>query len=443
MVKTFVLSKLNHLFLALPSPDLQFQKTIEELCFKFIWSNKPDKINRNTLMLDKKLGGLKMVNILHFEKSLKITWFRKLLRQTDTPWNKLFQVTFEKQLEKFIKLGPEYILKVNKTISNPFWNNVLEAAYGVLEQQTFLNSEQILTTPLWYNSKLLSDQLFIPDWYRKGIFLISDILDTDGQIMSLEMLEIMYGISFKNFLHHLSVKVKCRQFLKNNNFVNTRLLRPSIPNHIRILYRSNKGAKDFYKHMCTHRKNTHPMKTKWNNNLNLNIDTKTWQDVFKVCFYTSNDNNLVWFQLRILYRILGTNSYLHKIGITPSPICRKCKDATETLTHIFTECPSVKVFWGKIQNHVKENINFNLHLSNFDIMLGQLLFHQNTIPVNSLILLTKKYIFDCIKSNTSLYLDGLITRLKEFYKEEKLLAILKDKLCEFQKKWETWKPLVE
>ena len=123
------------------------------------------------------------------------------------------------------------------------------------------------------------------------------------------------------------------------------------------------------------------MKTRWNNNLNLNIDDKTWQDVFKVCFYTSNDNNLVWFQLRILYRILGTNSYLNKIGITPSPICRKCNEATETLTHIFTECPSVKVFWGKIQNHVKENINFNLHLNNFDIMLGQLLFHQNTIPI--------------------------------------------------------------
>ena len=55
VVKTFILSKLNQLFLASPSPDLQFQKTIEELCFKFIWSNKPDKINRNTLMLDKKL----------------------------------------------------------------------------------------------------------------------------------------------------------------------------------------------------------------------------------------------------------------------------------------------------------------------------------------------------------------------------------------------------
>ena len=108
-------------------------------------------------MLDQKLGGLKMVNIENFEKSLKTTWFRKLLRQTDTPWNKLLKVTFEKQLEKFIKLGPEYILKINKTISNHFWNNVLEAAYGVLKQQTFLNSEQILTTPVLYNRKLLSD----------------------------------------------------------------------------------------------------------------------------------------------------------------------------------------------------------------------------------------------------------------------------------------------
>ena len=442
VVKTFILSKLNHLFLALPSPDHQFQKTFEDLCFKFIWSNKPDKINRKTLMLEKQIGGLKMVNLKKFEKSLKTTWFRRLLRQTDTPWVKLFQVTFEKKLDKFVKLGPQYILKVNNTISNQFWNDVFKAAYGVLEHQVPLNSKEILTTPLWYNSKLLND-LFLSDWFRRGIFLISDILDSDGNIMSLEMLEHLYGIKHKNFLNYLSVKGKCSQFLKNNDFVNESLLRPNIPNHVRILYRSEKGTRDIYKHISTTKTNTHPMKVKWNRDLNLFINDITWRDIFKVCFYTSNDNYLVWFQLRILYRILGTNSYLNKIGLSPSSFCRNCKNDTETLMHIFTECPSVKLFWGKIQNHVKEYLNFDLNLSNVDIILGYLLFHQHRIPINALILVTKKYIFDCIRYNTGLHLDRLIRKLQQYYVEEKLLAVLKDKYSEFNKIWERWKPLFE
>ena len=111
--------------------------------------------------------------------------------------------------------------------------------------------------------------------------------------------------------------------------------------------------------------------------------------------------------------------------------------------HIFTECPSVKLFWGKIQNHVKEYINFSLNLSNVDIISGYLLFHQNRIPINALILVTKKNIFDCTRYNTGLYLDRLIPKLKQYYAEEKLLAILRDKYSEFNKIWERWKPLFE
>ena len=38
---------------------------------KFIWSSKPDKINRATLSLDKTLGGLSMINLKNFLISLK------------------------------------------------------------------------------------------------------------------------------------------------------------------------------------------------------------------------------------------------------------------------------------------------------------------------------------------------------------------------------------
>ena len=73
VVKTFILAKLNHLFLGLPNPTPQLLKKIEDLCYKFLWSNKPDKINRNIVTLDGQSGGLNMVNIKLFIKCLKTT----------------------------------------------------------------------------------------------------------------------------------------------------------------------------------------------------------------------------------------------------------------------------------------------------------------------------------------------------------------------------------
>ena len=79
IIKTFLLSKLNHLFLVLPDPHEGYIKEINDIFFKFIWSSKPDKINRQTIVLDKKLGGLKMFNLKYFITSLKVSWIRRLL----------------------------------------------------------------------------------------------------------------------------------------------------------------------------------------------------------------------------------------------------------------------------------------------------------------------------------------------------------------------------
>ena len=71
IVKTFLMSKLNHLFQSLPTPGQYWLKQLEGMLFKFIWSNMPDKINRQVVTLDKKQGGLQMPDLKLFIKSLK------------------------------------------------------------------------------------------------------------------------------------------------------------------------------------------------------------------------------------------------------------------------------------------------------------------------------------------------------------------------------------
>ena len=88
---------------------------------------------------------------------------------------------------------PEYIAELNNNI-NKFWNNFFESAYDILKHQQLLTSEQILTTPLWYNKTLSNETFYIFQWYSKGIRSISDVLDDNGHFRSLDMMKYLYNL---------------------------------------------------------------------------------------------------------------------------------------------------------------------------------------------------------------------------------------------------------
>ena len=115
IVKTFLVAKLIHLFTCLPNPDEAYIKEINDLFFNFVWSSKPDKINRHTIMLDKKLGGLKMINIKDFIISLKVSWIRRLFIASEKSlWINLFEKNFNVSVSKAINFGSGFAQVLKK-----------------------------------------------------------------------------------------------------------------------------------------------------------------------------------------------------------------------------------------------------------------------------------------------------------------------------------------
>ena len=51
VIKTFLLSQLNHIFLTLRNPPPELLKEINTLLFKFLWDNKHDKLKRDHVAL--------------------------------------------------------------------------------------------------------------------------------------------------------------------------------------------------------------------------------------------------------------------------------------------------------------------------------------------------------------------------------------------------------
>jgi Reverse transcriptase (RNA-dependent DNA polymerase) len=78
VIKTLALPKLNHLILGLPNPDSDTIKSIQNIFFKFIWNNSPDKVKRSIMTQDYENGGIRVVNVEYFMKALKTTWLRRL-----------------------------------------------------------------------------------------------------------------------------------------------------------------------------------------------------------------------------------------------------------------------------------------------------------------------------------------------------------------------------
>ena len=85
IVKTIGISKLIYSASALPVPDHYVQE-INKLIFNFIGAGKPPKIERNTIIGEKKNGGLKMCDFKIMEKSLKITWVNRIQDESPASW---------------------------------------------------------------------------------------------------------------------------------------------------------------------------------------------------------------------------------------------------------------------------------------------------------------------------------------------------------------------
>ena len=89
---------------------------------------------------------------------------------------------------------------------------------------------------------------------------------------------------------------------------------PTIPQHIQLLFRSQKGIGDFLFELTYQNNVKHTCISTWLKQLNLALNHQTWKTIFHIAHKTINDNYYKWFQLRLIHRILGVNNYLFKIS---------------------------------------------------------------------------------------------------------------------------------
>ena len=123
VIKSLLISKFKHLFLALPNPWESFLKELSNIFNEFIWNGKP-KIKQSILEKDYEEGGLKMTYIRAFMEALKTTWIRRLILK-DGGWSEIIKTNID--MNKVYHCGKHYFENISRTCKNNFWKETFMA----------------------------------------------------------------------------------------------------------------------------------------------------------------------------------------------------------------------------------------------------------------------------------------------------------------------------
>ena len=157
-----------------------------------------------------------------------------------------------------------------------------------------------------------------------------------------------------------------------------------------------------------------------------------WLKIFKICFNTIKDNDIIWMQYRILYRILGTKDYLFKLKLASDGICNLCKNGSQTILHLITSCEIVKNFWAEVKDYIKSKVAMDLSIDKFDLIFGSL-SRSSCIPINTTYLVAKLYLFRTSRSNLQPSVKHFFAYFNTKYLEQEYIAKLESKHNQFVK----------
>ena len=204
ILKSLAFSKIIYQCGVITSPP-KFIEHINDLAFKFVWHNKPEKIKRKTLISDYESGGLKMLDVDSFLKAQKAMWVKRLLEPGKASWKAvpclyldelLGLDTFKCNLNcvEKPKNFPGFYWQIIKS-----WNEVKDLTK--CEETPF----EIRRECIWLNKNITINKEAIKwtDWHDKGINIIHDIVNEDGTFLSNIEIEEKYDVKCDVFKYNI------------------------------------------------------------------------------------------------------------------------------------------------------------------------------------------------------------------------------------------------
>ena len=412
--------------------------------YDFVWDGKPEKIKREVLTMGYESGGLKMIDLDNFIKSLKICWIKRMVEaENDAILNRIY-------INNLRPFGGKLLFECNilendvcRYTQNRFLKDVLLAWCRCKANVVIPSYRHEI---LWNNSniKAADNTIMFANWFNNGIKFFKDIYDdvTKKVYPYSKLREIINNLPEGDFLNYLTlihnIPNSWKTNIKNEN-INT----PKPTTILSQLIKNKHTNK--YAYTLLQKMKIRPDKkseTKWTeqfNNENIN-----WKTIYTTSLKATKDIKLQNFNYKFLMRIIPTNKFLLKCNIGHTALCEFCSMEIETLNHLFWECIHVQHFWTNLSVFLQEyNILIQFNLRN--VMLG-ITEGTNITEIqikNLIILLGKYFIFKTKYQKQYPTLIRFKSHLCQRIQIEKKIYFMKDRLAQFNNKWSTLRVLIE
>lgn len=391
VVKSLVLSKLVHLFMAIPNPPANYFKSLESVVYNFIWKGV-DKVKRSVMIGKIEQGGLNMTHLESFSYSLKIIWIKKLLNNLNiSSWKTLILSTLELEGGNHIWYGNLHTQRILERM-NPFWQNVLKM-WAKIPRKTAITANEILMESLWYNRhiQIQNFPLFYPQWFRKNVKYLNDLVDDTGNLLSFIQFKEKFNITVSFIEYYGLISLIPAEWKSIISRQGRKLYNPIDNSLIKRIKADKKPSKYFYNLMAASFVEL-PVSSqnKWKEEVQ-EINTENWPFFYTIPKTTTLDTKMQFFQFQILHRILVTNSKLLLFGINENDRCTFCDRFKESIIHLFWECVYTKGFITEVQEWLR-NLNAGNILDRNILIFG---IKEGESSTNTILIWTKYFIYCC------------------------------------------------
>ena len=341
-------------------------KALKEIFYDFLWNSKRSLVNRASVSLPKEEGGLQMLDIEGFIKTIHIRWIEEIINSEDETWNTLPKLWLKQAYP--LKGNDIFLLKCSSLdnlgteVIPKFYMEALKSWIELKQQRTIVNKSDILNECLFLNNFVTHKRksLLYKTWINSDLIKIKDIWDNENNDFIDERSLLEKLVVKRNWMtEYLNIKSSIPKQWKDILKVNTMSEPPPVTklglsgenqliiNNKSIIKSSNKAIlrilqRNYQKPKCM---------IYWNRTLGKDLN---WGKIWKNLKLNKCENKIKDFQWKCIHNVINTNVRL-RLMRKGNGVCKMCNEEEETQFHLFWECKNLDQLKELILNYTEQN----------------------------------------------------------------------------------------
>lgn len=372
-IKMNVLPRILYLFQSLPVwvPTSTFTQ-LDKMLNKFIWQNKRPRVRLKVLCSPKDRGGVSLPNIRQYYWAAQLVAITQWINNDqEVGW-----VTIEQNAVSGVRLS------VLPFLSNNLWKKlnvkniwvkqtlrIWDVVRKKLEGPMNLSRAMSIAGNIEFQPSIWDSGF--KRWECSGLCTINQLFE-ENHLKSFSQLQEQFSLPSKDHYRFLQI----RHYLQSHAEWNRVKTNPTgieeyfiaikekhLPNknHVSCIY------KKIMENLADH---TFDVRHKWELELNVNIDDKTWRDVCGGSHKGINSNLWKEFDWKCVMRYFRTPLVVSNFYKTISPLCwRNCGKVADH-THIFWDCPVLSHYWQDIKHEIETILTVNISMDPMLFIFG-------------------------------------------------------------------------